>query len=845
MTNLKNWTENKTVFYAVFAVITALFIGLYNGLLLGNQIFTHDSFIWLGSYYYFMENLVAGHYPFWDPYSLTGTPFYPYIHTHGLLDPIVYLSYAMVKFLGSSTLTSYVYFYLFRLLAFAVGAYYLYKHVSGSRLAALVAAGVLVFAVAPTAFRQMGILENVFLTPLTLYFLLKTIDGIASSGKGRYTYLAALGVCIGISVNVFIPAYFTFNLIVFVIVLFAAGLKRFSEIKPALSDKRFIVCAAVVAALVVLMALPSAVLFRESRSPENEHFPSVRIIQKNDGLFKQMVASDVSGEVLSTKFTNSKGVYSSYGNLINLIYPDFWMVYGVSIYGPKEGFNCRGDVCPDLISEAFQYIGIIPFLAAVFGFLFARNRYRFAAAAMLIVISINMLSAYGVHGRPPNWLQSAFNAVFPPLKMMEVRETLSGFFLLYLCMLFALGIKDIIEGAEFRQILTLKWKRTLLVLITVFVAKAVFTLSFFEIKGGWLRAFYMTPMDGAIYLFVVLFALLLYFYRKSFLSKAMLAFVIFLLTFYDLYYYNQKIKALVLKDNVLQPALNAYIIASKGRGDFEYFRVPFVATSEPLAFAESILKKKGAMSKGNNHQMLTTKRFYDLFTNMPLQKQFLSAGTAYPVVRFFPAEDSEELKDRRAVLERLSSAGDDELTGKLFLENEKTTAAAVNTSEVKTFDSYPNADWLKQAAISTAFDSFIALRLKGGLDGLQRGLDGYLRNMNAQISVTGFSTNSLSVSVDNKVPGYFQYNDGWSRYWKAYDNGAEIPLRVANYNSKAVFLSPGTHSLSFVYDPSHYRRAVILYHAGLVGLFGLIAATHVYGRRGDVGAGRDGQNKKP
>jgi len=40
-------------------------------------------------------------------------------------------------------------------------------------------------------------------------------------------------------------------------------------------------------------------------------------------------------------------------------------------------------------------------------------------------------------------------------------------------------------------------------------------------------------------------------------------------------------------------------------------------------------------------------------------------------------------------------------------------------------------------------------------------------------------------------------------------------LYIANYNSKAVYLSKGRHRIEFVYDPVHYKRGLLMYAIGL------------------------------
>ncbi len=90
------------------------------------------------------------------------------------------------------------------------------------------------------------------------------------------------------------------------------------------------------------------------------------------------------------------------------------------------------------------------------------------------------------------------------------------------------------------------------------------------------------------------------------------------------------------------------------------------------------------------------------------------------------------------------------------------------------------------------------------------------------LKVEEFSPNDIIISVKTITDGYLYYADGWSKYWQAFDNGKEIPVFVANYNSKAVFLDKGDHLVRFVFNPRHYRIGLAAYYAGLVISIGII-----------------------
>ncbi|MBI5885540.1 MAG: hypothetical protein HZB85_03035 [Deltaproteobacteria bacterium] len=810
----------RLTFYAVLLVFAAMFAGLYHGLLAGSEIYTHDSFIWLGSFYYFIDSLVRGSYPLWDPYSLAGTDFYPTIHTHGLLDPLVFASVFMVKALGASILQSYVYFYLFRLIVYAFGAYYLFKHISGSRLSALAAACVLVLAVAPTAFRQMGILENAFLTPFALYFLLKVFDH--SGGRKAYVHLGLFSIAAGVSLNVFIPAYFSFNLSVFIIAIFALGIVRFSALKRLAADKLFVGYAAILLSLLVFMAAPTLQLFRESRSPDGEHFPSVRIVQKNDGMFKKMVASDVADDVLSTKFTDSKGVYGSAGNIVSFIFPDVFLYY----FHVTGGFKRAEPRWADFISEAFQYIGIVAFLVAVIGFIWSKSRYRHLAGIMLVFISVNLFSYYGVHSRPPNAAQILFNRIFPLLGMMEVRETLSGFFLIYVCMLLALGLAVVFDRARLRLLVDKHVGGIIAVCLSVVLVKVIIALYLFK------SAVYISTVDIISLAAIAGFCGLIYLYRIHVVSHAAVCVIIVGVIAADLYYYNRTLKPFVLQPNLLGSELAN--LDAPGEGEFDYYRIPFINFEGrlPLAFSEAVFRRKGAMSRANNHHFMTTKRFYDYFTNVPLANQAAASGFITPIVRFYPASMSTQAPARSAALAYLENETEETVSNRLVIE---TGGAAQPMHKPVAFElaSLESEPWLKPENVLSFFDGYY--KEKKAQAGAFRDPAQYLTTPDCVIKVTGFSPNGMEASVHTSVAGYLYYSDGWSRSWKAFDNGSETRIFPANYNFKAVALNPGNHVVHFVFDPVGYRRALYLYYFGLVGTSGLVCwfAVRRKGRKAD------------
>mgnify|MGYP001619023438 FL=1 len=86
------------------------------------------------------------------------------------------------------------------------------------------------------------------------------------------------------------------------------------DVKKTVASLRFrlIPLSIIFIMLVAAIAAPSLATYSDSRSAGSELFPSVRILQKNASVYKELMASDIGSDALSQRFTNNRGVYSSW-----------------------------------------------------------------------------------------------------------------------------------------------------------------------------------------------------------------------------------------------------------------------------------------------------------------------------------------------------------------------------------------------------------------------------------------------------------------------------------------------------------------------------------------------------
>jgi hypothetical protein len=791
--------------YAIIALILATFCLAYYDLILCNTVFIHDSITFYGIAHYYLENMAAGQFPYWDPYLTTGTYFYPNVPVVGLLDPLFLFGVAAVKFLHLSPLTAYIHITLARLFITALGAFFLFRHITKSSISALLGAGVLLLAFPHSYFPQFGVVGHLYLTPFVLYLILLFLENPA--GPYKLLQLALLTVLLGIAMNIYIPAHFSFNIIVFFVGALILGIPRLNVVKTGLGNARTLVFMAVLlAALLLMLAPPVSVLIKDA-SNDGELFPMQRIVQKNNRLFKQLMATEVNTSNLSDKFTNEKAIYSSWGNLVGLLYPD-------NVRNFKYWFE------NDLTSEIHHYIGIIPFLVCLIGLIYHRSKYKLLLALTAALMFINGFSPYGTHDKPFTFLQNFLNTAYPPLKMLQGRQNFGYFDILYLCAFFSMGMSLLLDDAFLKE---KKWQMIALSL-TVLVSKIIIS-SYFE------GAAVLSGYDLLVLLMIAGFGVLVYIRAHGAIPRSAFYFTVIVVIFLDLLAYNTLYRDEILQDSKpFYDSLNSIKSTGSGANDFGYFREPLVFMPLPhlIAFEESIAKTKGALSYGFNHSFFTTRRYYDFLTHVPLQNQFALDGVVYPVLQFFPRNSVTHINDKRQLLDLLTSGDMADVTNKLFIETGDT--ARRGQQEMKEFGQYADVPWLQPNALVNFSESFFKAN-SATMTAIRNNTDRSLHNAQVTIDVLNFSSNELTLQVRNAVEGYVYYNDGWSKYWQAFDGEQEIPIVAANYNFKAVELPAGEHQLRFVFNPVHYRIGLCAYYLGLSLCCGLICLVLIKNRR--------------
>ncbi len=784
----------------LLCLVIALFCSIYYDLLLTKKIFVHDSLEWFGVFNYFFDNLKKGIIPLWDPYMMTGTFFYPNISI-GYLDPTLLVAALIAKLFSVSSVTIFIYMRLFRLALLIGGTFLLFRYLTRCSRSSLLAATVLLFAITPQYFVQNGMVDQSFTSPYAMFFLLKGLDTLGN--KRKYLYFSLLALTAGIAMNIFIPTLFLFNLVFFALLVLIVRRRELLTAGKAYLGKGFIGFCLLLSLLVAMMAAPPVVVMLKDASAKGELFPVLRLVHNNNLQFKKMMASDIGGEVFSEKISRT-GVFFSYGNLVHALYPDVYKSFG---YWQGKGY----------LSEAGFYIGLIPLIFCLACYGGCRNYYKLIPPVMIGLYFVNGFGFSGFFHHPYNSVQNFFNFIFPPLKFIDTRQNLGPFILFYLCMMLSFVLAGKMNWSDLATFLQARTRQLIIFAIGIITIKVGITY-FFGNSFIWISRY-----DAWMILLPIILIILLYAYAKQLLSARFVAISCLFMALAELYAYNYDTSRNYKMNTITDSGFLYQALEKRGRqeNEFQYFRNAFAAGAPLPAFGETIMHEKGVLLCNPLGTFFTSKRYYDLLSHIPLQNQLALSGYVFPILRFYPADLVVSVEDKHILLEALAATSVQELSNYLYLERVGGNGKRLIGTSMEEFYKDGELSWLQHPYVDVLLYDFLQQN-KVGISNIRMSLDKLLRTSEYSIAVQEFTPNSLTLSVANAVPGYLFYNDGWSKYWRAFDNGKEIPVERANYNSKAVLLDVGMHTIQFVFDPRHYKIALLLYMTGFLSLSALV-----------------------
>jgi len=611
-----------------------LLIWFYQDVFISREaIFTHDSIHWYGTFNYFVQCLLQGSLPLWDPYSYSGAPYYLNHNIVGMLDPTLLITIPIIKKFDLSILDLYHFHYLARLLIFYIGAYALYSYVSKNHWAALFGSTFLLWIMAPNSFWQHGSTIIVSYAPFILLFILKVFSPDIPP-KSRGIIFIASCYMVGLSLNLYIPNYLFVFITLTLIYLFVSkklNWEKFLGYSSEIGPTKL-----VVGILIFLfMAGPFLYSLTKLLPAHGEIFNYTRV--EMDARANMLVhTADMS--LKSPGWT----IRASLNNLASILIP-----------GPDYRFFTPNRIA---FSEIFFTFGFAPLLITILYFKKFESQYK--GLFLFLLLGIGLLLFH-----PHSWYKIV--ALYPGAGTIRQFQNFIGFFLLTWGGLVAIAASHLMKVSLFpnkhKNNPSLRW------LAGLFFLQLGITFSYLSatnetLVGHSLPISFLNFVINSFtdYGWILLLAYLLCGLFLIIQSKRIRTFLMLSmagLTLFQIYLLN-----IQLKPYVIQPGLNVRTGYIHYDQNFTYnpIRVPFVPRHTTFwGFLDSLYKVPTAIPTYVNTYMNFTRRAYDHFRFISADRQKIISGIGTRRFGFFDkytvAETSSQALDlmRKLPLEKL------------------------------------------------------------------------------------------------------------------------------------------------------------------------------------------------
>ncbi|MFC1694251.1 YfhO family protein, partial [Candidatus Latescibacterota bacterium] len=433
--------KNKNlIFIEIFFGITVISYLIYSMrfmLLFGKTTLIHDNLLWVYPiYHFFAENIINGNFPLWNPFTHSGEPFYTHLVQLRLLEPITLLVIYIGKFITIDTVMLFNWNRFIQTLVMAFGAYLVFRPFTKHVIIRISLLPILFFSsFFIGSFRQDAILSQFMWIPYITYFLLRIIYYKAY----RWYNWLILSALIGINWQ----SYFFTGTWIFLLFFFI-GLILFRKdlLFELLTSKMFFLKFAIATVIILSMALPNIILLIEK---ENHIFPArmadelfltSEILALRSPLngplqFESSPSNQLSGIVMPYNFISYTGTHSTIWDFIHIIYP-----------GGNKWINTNVKDNWGNPSEAYIFIGILPWIIAIIGMLIGRHDLKKIWLLMAICFGLLMLG-------PSGGLHKLLYYTFPPIRFVRHTHAFVLFFVFTLIYFYVIGLNHILLSWPF------------------------------------------------------------------------------------------------------------------------------------------------------------------------------------------------------------------------------------------------------------------------------------------------------------------------------------------------------------------------------------------------------------
>ena len=816
--------------------LTALLYFLRSMLLGGDATITHDNIVWgYPIFQYFAEGVLRGHLPLWNPFTHGGEPFYTLLPHFRLFDPNTFLVVRIGSLFTHDLLILFHWDRVVRIILGAFGTYLVLRSFTNYIAVRLSLIPILLFSSFMTgSFQQDAFMNQFIWVPYIVFFLLR----IVHQGDLRWRNWLGLAAFLGLNWQslFFVGSWVTLLFFSFGLLLFRRDL-----VSRLIHQRQVYIRAAVLAAIVFLTAIPSAILFL---SQKGYVFPPRMLDVEYQGrpplggpIQYESTSSVIKQPlVLPYSYLAYTGSFSTMWDFIQLVSPD-----GSRIARP--GGNGWGSP-----SEAFIYVGLAVWAIAVLGLVLGKHDLKSVWTIVGGGFALLMLG-------PSGGLHRLLYYVYPPLWFVRHTHSFVLFFVFVALYFYVIGANELVD--DFSEMFSFSQKHRRLmkpasgaaVLLGTAIAFGLVYLSSYAfvlipfgscvlwmmrrilgsmglllvIIGSYLTAVLLLSTNRvefvvrtSVFLFIpilVLSLIALLSRRKIYNVPAPLVFVpVLLFTTADVLYCFVDYSRLyhgIRPDNFL-----FYNPSAQNTTPFPKERRPYPPAIDNSVYGEnirylSLLYREPHLVEG-------------IIEKHPKAAEVMLGPNADPSAAGVPGTVQYVLANRRwstfflpmNYFRLINTHLPTDIIEAIFAIKQpllqfKTKAVVLDDdralNQLADMGSEAGPEFLKNTVILAQSVSDPALRRSE-----------FAKEEHPwTYEVVEYTYDSLNLKISTDAAGFIYWADGYDPSWHAFLNSTEIPVIRANLNFKAVAVPSGQSEIRFVYSPSSFLNSLWLFYGTL------------------------------
>jgi len=852
--------EKSVIFESIVWLLSIiLLINLLSSMLItAETTLTHDNYYWYYPIFqFFAENIANGQFPLWNPFTHAGEPFYPILPQFRLFEPLVILNISLGQLVTDDIVLLFNWNRVIQSLVMLFGIYIVFRSFTKHLLIRLTLIPILLYSsLLLGSFRQDAILNQFLWVPYITFFLLQIIY----YKDYRWRNWLLLSVLIGINWQ----SYFFSGVLTFLL-FFTIGFIIFHRhlLKQLFSSPRIGVKLLISCAIILSMMGPNLVYLLE----KNNYIYPARMVELSrmqaghpeggplqyEGGPENVVSGSI---VMPYERIAHSGTFSSIWDFIQIISP--------SANPLIKGENSQKWGTP---SEAYMYIGVIPWFIALFGMIMGSHPLKKVWLIIMIGFGLLMLGPVGK-------LHLLLYHLYPPLWFVRHTHAFVLFFMFSIIYFYILGCNRIYaivtEQAAFfqnksitsitRQIITIIIVTSIIIsyiymnailkypssnyqylligllLLTVWLVRKMLGkegifISLILIHIAAVLILSPSPIfpnfvaSSLIIIILLLFLLALIPARFPLLKRhvGLLVYFIFLLSITgDLL--NDFQQSRFLYKNAYRPDFNQPSVNTK-------IQSPVLSETRllsPQAIKMNFQQRLGDQAMRYSSVVYRSSYVFSAKINIP--------GWNVDFKKYYHLDSAYFNKTNKFKNAQKAKRWNSFLLPNLYfklIHSPISIEAMINMFAVNKpifqFKSHlvPLSDqklltYLAKPKTAKTLNDHVFVQYPHPLPEMAKGIEKTLSEVNFTNSASTFTYqlknytyNSFELLTQTNKPGVLYWAEGYNRHWLAYINGEKTPILRSNINFKSIILPAGENKIKFTYEPKLFLISVYIFYTTL------------------------------